>query len=66
MKNFSILMAAFILISSCHVINGPGVTGNGNIRTEKRNPGNFNGVKASGSIDIEITSGDACVCISRR
>ena len=58
MKNLSILIGASILISSCNVIDGTGVTGNGNIRTEKRSTGNFNAVKTSGSIDIEINSGD--------
>jgi Putative auto-transporter adhesin, head GIN domain len=59
MKKISILVAALILTGSCNVINGPGVTGNGNIRTEKRNTGNFNAVKSPASIDIEITGGDA-------
>ena len=59
MKNLTILAAASILISSCDVITGTGVNGNGNIRTEKRSPGNFNAVKSSASIDIEINSGDA-------
>jgi hypothetical protein len=58
MRNLSILAAALIFISSCNGINGIGVTGNGNIRTEKRNTGNFNAIKTVGSIDIEITSGD--------
>ena len=35
------------------------LTGNGNIRTEKRNTGNFRAVKTSGSIDVEINSGNA-------
>ena len=35
------------------------ISGNGNIRTEKRNTGNFSSVKTSGSIDVEINSGDA-------
>jgi len=34
------------------------INGNGNIRTEKRNTGNFKSVKTSGSIDVEINSGD--------
>lgn len=59
MKNLSILIAATLLVSSCNVINGTGVTGNGNIRTEKRSPGNFNAVKTSGSIDVEINNGNA-------
>jgi hypothetical protein len=53
MKNISILIAALIFVSSCNVI-----TGNGNIRTEKRNTGNFSGVKTSGSIDVDISTGD--------
>ncbi len=53
-----IFFAAAILLISCDGINGTGVTGNGNIRTEKRNTGNFDGVKTSGSIDVEINSGD--------
>ena len=60
MKKLSILIAATLSITSCDVITGTGVTGNGNIQTEKRNTGNFNGVKSSGSIDIEINNGDAC------
>lgn len=34
------------------------ISGNGNIRTEKRNTGDFKSVKTSGSIDVEINSGD--------
>ena len=34
------------------------ISGNGNIRTEKRNTGDFKSVKTSGSIDVEIKSGD--------
>lgn len=59
MKNFTLLASALLFISSCNVIGGDWVTGNGNIRTEKRNTGDFNGVKSSGSIDVEITSGSS-------
>jgi hypothetical protein len=59
MKNISILIAASVLMSSCDVMTGTEVNGNGNIRTEKRSTGNFNAVKVSGSIDVEINSGDA-------
>lgn len=58
MKKLSILVAASILTGSCHIITGTGLTGNGNIRTEKRNTGNFNAVKTAGSIDVEFTPGD--------
>jgi hypothetical protein len=58
MKNLIIFIALSAFISSCNVIDGAAVTGNGNIRTEKRSTGNFNAVKSSGSIDIEVNSGD--------
>ena len=46
-------MAIAVWFSSCDQI-----TGNGNIRTEKRNVSDFHGVKSGGSIDIEIKNGD--------
>jgi hypothetical protein len=59
MKNFAIVSASLFFLASCNVMNGPGINGNGNIRTEKRSVGNFTGVKTSGSIDVEITNGDS-------
>jgi len=53
MKNLPIITAFILLVSSCNMISG-----NGNIRTEKRNTGDFKSVKTSGSIDVEINSGD--------
>jgi Putative auto-transporter adhesin, head GIN domain len=53
MKNFLIITALIVIISSCNMISG-----NGNIRAEKRNMGDFKSVKTSGSIDVEINSGD--------
>ncbi len=53
MKKFPFLVAVAVWFSSCDQI-----TGNGNIRTEKRNVSDFHGVKSGGSIDIEIKSGD--------
>jgi hypothetical protein len=53
MKNFIIIISALVFISSCNMISG-----NGNIRSEKRNTGDFKSVKTSGSIDVEINSGD--------
>ena len=53
MKNLPIITALILLVSSCNMISG-----NGNIRTEKRNTGDFKSVKTSGSIDVEINSGD--------
>lgn len=60
MKNFITVFLAAILFTSCDVsLNGDSITGNGNIRTETRKPGSFHGVESSGSIDIEISSGDS-------
>ena len=59
MRNILLLAASLIFVTSCNVITGTGETGNGNIRTEKRNTGNFTGVKTSGSIDVDINSGDS-------
>ncbi|MDQ2864294.1 MAG: DUF2807 domain-containing protein [Bacteroidota bacterium] len=56
MQSYSLL---YFFLGSCNVINNGGVNGNGNIRNEKRNVGNFTGVKTSGSIDVEITNGDS-------
>lgn len=59
MKNFITIISAGFLVASCNIsFNGDSLSGNGNIKTETRNIGNFNGVKSSGSIDIEISSGD--------
>ncbi|HSQ44459.1 MAG TPA: head GIN domain-containing protein [Ginsengibacter sp.] len=56
---FFLVVGTFVVFSSCNIINGHMLTGNGNIRTEKRNTGNFRAVKTSGSIDVEINSGNA-------
>jgi len=53
MKNFVFIAASVLLISSCNMMSG-----NGNVRSEKRNTGDFRSVKTSGSIDVEINSGD--------
>ena len=60
MKNFLIHISALFLFAACNVdFGGDSLSGNGNIKTETRNVGNFDAVKSSGSIDIEISSGDA-------
>src|SRR5664279_2052805 len=58
MKTLLLVATASIFMSACNIFNGEWITGNGNIRTEKRSTGNFTGVKTSGSIDVEISSGD--------
>jgi hypothetical protein len=56
MKNFIILLIASFSFASCNVISG-----NGNVREENRDIRDFNTVKTSGSIDVEIKSGDSYV-----
>lgn len=53
MKNFITSLIAVVSFASCNVI-----TGNGNVRDENRNIPNIHTVKTSGSIDVEIKSGD--------
>lgn len=59
MKNFITIVGAAFFFGSCNVsFNGDSLSGNGNVKTETRNVGDFNAVKTSGSIDIEISQGD--------
>lgn len=53
MKNLIILLAASMIFISCESISG-----NGNVRDEKRPLSNINTVKTSGSIDVEINNSD--------
>jgi Putative auto-transporter adhesin, head GIN domain len=53
MKKYTYVALLMLWLSSCDQI-----TGNGNIRTEKRNVGSFTGVNSGGSIDVEIKNGD--------
>ncbi len=59
MKKFTSIILISATVSACNVLSGNEMTGNGNIKTEKRSTGNFNGVNASSSIDVEIAKGDA-------
>lgn len=52
MKLLSFLLAALFLLSSCHMIRG-----SGNIITEKRATGEFNGISAGGDFEVEFTNG---------
>jgi len=53
MKNFIILLMASFSFASCNMMSG-----NGNVRSEQRNVGDFHAVKSSGSIDVEIKEGN--------
>ena len=53
MKYFFLALLSALIFISCESISG-----NGNVRDEIRNVSNFRGVKTSGSIDVEIKSGD--------
>lgn len=54
MKNLFTGIALPLLFYSCTM-----VTGNGNVRKENRNVGDFRSVHSSGSIDVEISNGNA-------
>lgn len=53
MKDLMILLLASVSFISCESISG-----NGNVRDEKRPLSNINTIKTSGSIDVEINSGN--------
>jgi hypothetical protein len=58
---FSIISIA--LLSSCHFVTGKRVRGNGNLRTEERSPGSFDGVASHGSFNVYVSSGEQSVKI---
>ncbi len=53
MNKFIIVILTIVCLCSCNV-----KTGSGNIITEARQVGKFEGIKSSGSINIEVTRGD--------
>ena len=53
MKNIILLLIASTIFVSCE-----SVSGNGNVISEKRNISEIHAVKTSGSIDIEVNSGE--------
>ncbi len=60
MKNFIVAITLVFFFTSCNVsFNGDSISGNGNVKTETRNVGDFHAIKSSGSIDVEISEGDA-------
>jgi hypothetical protein len=52
MKNAILFVAALVIFASCDSIHG-----SGNIVSEKRNTGSFNGVSTSGAYDVELSTG---------
>lgn len=58
MRNIFLLGALLLLIlSSCNWIGGERVRGNGNLVTQERNVGNFQGIRSHGFFDIYLTNG---------
>ena len=53
MKNLLLLLFSSMIFISCESISG-----NGNVKDEKRPLSNINTVRTSGSIDVEIANGD--------
>ena len=59
MKNLTAFVFAALCLAACNVsFNGDSLNGNGNVKTETRNVGDFHSIKSSGSIDVEISQGD--------
>lgn len=58
MKNYLLLLAIIFFLSSCISGPGNGIDGNGNVKSEHRQVDNFTGVKSSGSIDVELSTGE--------
>ncbi|MGB0175833.1 MAG: head GIN domain-containing protein [Owenweeksia sp.] len=54
MKKIIAFFALAVLISSCEM----GVSGNGKVKTEKRNVEKFNRIEVSGSFDVHIRQGE--------
>lgn len=53
MRNFILILIASTVFISC-----ASVSGNGNVREEKRDISNIHEIRTSGSIDVEIRNGD--------
>ena len=56
MKYLIFILSACIFCSCDNM--GDDINGSGNIQTQQRNVGRFDGIQVSGSMDIEVTDGD--------
>ncbi len=56
-KVLVIIVLIATAFSSCRLIGGKRVRGNGNVITQDRNVGNFSGVRSHGFFDVYLTSG---------
>jgi hypothetical protein len=56
-------LTATILFSSCRFVTGKRIRGNGNVKTEQRSVGSFNGVASHGSFNVYVSSGEQSVKI---
>jgi hypothetical protein len=57
MRKINLLLLFLILFSSCHFMGGRRVRGNGNLGTQNRSTGAFNGIRVQGGMDVVLTSG---------
>ncbi len=62
-KIFLFVLSAIVLFSSCRFVTGKRVRGNGNLKTEERSLGNFDGVASHGSFNVYVSSGNQSVKI---
>src|SRR5438552_2886286 len=51
---FLVAVSSLVLFSSCREIFAKRIRGNGNITTQTRSAGQFNGIDVSGSIDVYV------------
>ncbi|NML22796.1 DUF2807 domain-containing protein [Pseudoflavitalea sp. G-6-1-2] len=58
-----LLLPALLILGSCNFIGGKKIRGKGQISTDSRSIGSFNGVSSSGSFDIYVSSGPNSVKI---
>jgi hypothetical protein len=62
-KSLLLVLVAFGLFTSCRLVTGKRIRGNGNLKTEQRSPGSFKGVASHGSFNVYVSNGDQSVKI---
>jgi hypothetical protein len=59
LKYVFVLLVSAVTLSSCFLIGGKRIRGNGNVVTQERSISGFDGVESYGSFEVFITSGNA-------
>ena len=58
-KILLLLLATSLITSSCSFVAGKKIKGNGNLSSEQRSPGDFDGINSAGSFDVVVSIGAA-------